>query len=560
MALSNLLHKKYLIPILFFTAFLVVGFTIVNDYGISWDEEWQHVNAEVSAKYVNEWFPFTTEKITDWELTSYWNRHHGVLFTLSSYFLERALGYSLDDDYTKIYLLRHQLVFLLFWLGCIVFYQIGKLRFKDWRLALAASLLLILSPRIFGHAFFNPKDIVVLAFYVFSTFTFLGILQFKKWYWGILHAITCAMLISSRIAGVIVPVLTVLFVIADIVNQKGDQKLAKKYGLILVLFLPLLFGFTVGFWPLLWKQPLVAFAEVFKAMSAYAWEGRVLLHGQFFPAGTIPWYYIPLWIAITIPVLYLVFGIFGMAFILWQTIHCLGKWRLFLNEYHRTDLVLLALFLGPPLAVIYKGSVVYDGWRHLYFIYPALLMIALLAFQQFYLWLDARKDNRIWHGFKRGLLLVTGISMLYTTWFMIRFHPHQNVYFSEFMQNRDQLGQYELDYWGLSYKQGFEALAALDQRDKIQVAYGSYPAELNWRYLPPEIKKRIKLVKNVEEADYYLSNYRHWEHGMDQYQKRKGPYSGEEVYRIMVGRTKIFGIYRVNRSTELNTEKGEQLK
>ena len=536
---------EHIIPILFFAALLVLGLSLVSDYGISWDEEWQHTNAEVSAQYVNEWFPFTEEKISDLELKSYWNRHHGVFFTLSAYFLERAMGYDLEMDYAKIHLLRHRLVFLLFWLACIFQFKIGKLCFRDWKWALAGTLLLVLSPRIFGHAFFNPKDIVVLAFYVFSTYTYLGILHFKKWHWGLFHAFTCALLISSRIAGIIVPALTLLFLVADLIDKRFERKLLGQYGLILLVFLPFLFGFTVGFWPLLWKQPLVAFAEVFEAMSAYPWEGKVLLHGQFFPAESIPWYYVPRWIAVTTPVLYLIFGVLGGVFILLRTFKGLRKFNFFYDDQQKVYLLFLGLFLGPPLAVIYKGSVVYDGWRHLYFVYPSFLMMALIGFKQLYQWLSSRKYNQVWNYVRKGLIVLVSASFLYTIWFMVRYHPHQNVYFSEWKQSQSQWGNYELDYWGLSYKQGFEALAALDNRDTIHVAYNSYPAQQNWRYLAPEIKNRFVLVEKIEEADYFLSNFRHWEHGLNQYREKKGPYTGKEVYQIYVGKTKVFGIYRM---------------
>lgn len=557
MALKNLLHKKYIVPLLFFIAFLAIGLSLVEDYGISWDEEWQHTNAEVSAQYINEWYyPFSEEKVSKYELCEYWNRHHGVLFTLSTYFLEWKLEYNLKDDFRKIYKLRHDLVFLLFWLSLVVFYHIGRLRFKDWRWALAGSLCLILSPRIFGHAFFNPKDIVVLAFYVFSTFSLLGILYFKKWYWAILHGVFCAMLISSRIAGIIVPALTLLFILADLMNERFKFKFLWRYLLILILYLPIVYYLTIAFWPLMWVDPHIQFLDVFEAMSEYTWDGKVLFQGQFFPAGTIPWYYVPFWIAITTPVLYLVFGVLGILFIIWQTFKGLAKLRLFSSKENRTDLLLLALFLGPPLAVIYKEAVVYDGWRHLYFIYPSFLLMALIGFRQMHQWLLARKYNRIWNFSRQGVLGLAVISLLYTTWFMVRYHPHQNVYFSEFMQDHDQLAHYELDYWGTSYKQGFEALAKIDQRDVIRVAFGSYPAELNWQYLRPHIKPRFILVKNYEEADYFLSNYRHWEKGIALYQKREGIYAGEEVYHICVGNTKIFGIYRVKRSSELDSEEG----
>jgi len=112
----------------------------------------------------------------------------------------------------------------------------------------------------------------------------------------------------------------------------------------------------------------------------------------------------------------------------------------------------------------------------------------------------------------------------------------------------NQLGQYDLDYWGTSYKQGFEALARLDNRPVIKVAYQSYPATLNYEYLHPELRTRFELAEDPAAADYLISDFRIWRSELDQALNREGLYSGEEIYAIYAGQTKILGIYRLRKN------------
>ena len=41
------------------------------------------------------------------------------------------------------------------------------------------------------------------------------------------------------------------------------------------------------------------------------------------------------------------------------------------------DFVFLALSVGPILIVVLLDSVLYDGWRQIYFVYPALVLTAM---------------------------------------------------------------------------------------------------------------------------------------------------------------------------------------
>ena len=63
-----------------------------------------------------------------------------------------------------------------------------------------------------------------------------------------------------------------------------------------------------------------------------------------------------------------------------------------------------------------------------------------------------------------------------------------------------------MDYWGTAHKQAFERIAKLDHRPKIKVATMQYdfPGILNYKFLPPDLKNRIELVKKNGEADYII--------------------------------------------------------
>ena len=151
------------------------------------------------------------------------------------------------------------------------------------------------------------------------------------------------------------------------------------------------------------------------------------------------------------------------------------------------------------------------------------------------------------NGRKQLLTAITAIGLASPAIFILRNHPNQNVYFNELLWG-DQLGRYDLDYWGLSYRQGFEELLRIDQREKIKVAINAYPGELNWEFLRPHEKPRFELLdkSQADQADYFISAFRHWESGFRNYQQKAGPYAGEEVYSVKLGATKILVVYRIS--------------
>src|SRR5262249_34061928 len=143
----------------------------------------------------------------------------------------------------------------------------------------------------------------------------------------------------------------------------------------MAVYLPAAFLFVVAMWVWLWGNPVGHFLEAFASMARFRYQGDTLYLGHAVPSDALPWHYAPVWIAITTPPLYLVLFVVGAAAILWRlATRGLALWE---GDEELQDLFFLGLVVLPIAAVIVLHSVLYGGWRHLYFIYPAFLMIAV---------------------------------------------------------------------------------------------------------------------------------------------------------------------------------------
>ena len=87
--------------------------------------------------------------------------------------------------------------------------------------------------------------------------------------------------------------------------------------------------------------------------------------GEYISRFNLPWFYVPLWILVTTPIPFIILFFTGVG----QHLQLLLKeW----TEKTVLDNFMLAGFFVPILSVIFLGSTLYGGWRHMFFIYPFL--------------------------------------------------------------------------------------------------------------------------------------------------------------------------------------------
>ena len=85
---------------------------------------------------------------------------------------------------------------------------------------------------------------------------------------------------------------------------------------------------------------------------------------------------------------------------------------------------------------------------------------------------------------------------------MLRNHPYQNVYFN-FLAGKNIKSKFELDYWGLSYREGLQYILDNDPATNIKISVDDNSGIAAQQILKPLERQRLNYV-GVDEAKYFL--------------------------------------------------------
>ena len=437
--------------------------------------------------------------------------------------LEKKLNLT---DTRDIYIFRHLLVFIVFSISILFFYLVILNRHKDHLWALIGSLMLIVSPRIFADSFYNSKDLVFLSsciIAIYFIYRFFDKLTLSR---AILTGLFCAAAIGLRILGILLPFATFICIFL-LAGKSGDIKnyfTTNRKPIIGFVLSCLIFTYVL--FPFLWENPVMNLARVFINMSRFRWYSTVTFMGELIDAKKLPFTYAPIWIAITTPPVFLLLFITGAIITIKQLFKSF-PW-LVNNSDSTKDLFALGLFFGPVLMIIFLHSVIYDGWRHLYFIYPALILIAIKALTLIYQFIKKSAQR---------IILLTSISGIigYYIYILCILHPYQAVYFNSFAGNtKFVFNNYDMDYWSLSYLRGLEYIVSHDTSSSITVKFNGNPKP--YFLLPASDRKRIISVDSLYDATYFMTEYR----------KHPGNYTYKnEVHAEYAGDLKICSVFKM---------------
>ncbi len=512
--------RKHFPFILFFSAFLITGLFIYDDYGICWDEPLSHdFNGLINYNFLLHGDYKALEASPE--------KYHGPAVELLLVGIEKSFNMT---DVKNIYHVRHLILFFIFSLALIYFYRINYKYFKSTFYALAACLFLVLSPRIFSDVFYNYKDLTLLSLTIISVYTAMNFLRSPSFRNIFFHSLVSAILIDIRITGIIIPVFTILYFSIKHYPERNFKKLLKTN----LIYLLILFAFIILFWPILWRHPIQNFIAAYHEMKNYSWSGNVLFQGKTLPVIQLPLEYIPVWIGITTPILYLILFFIGVSLFI-NNISTTAKEsfrNIFNYDYEWFNLYII---VSPILAVLIFKSVVYDGWRHLYFIYPSIIFFTIYALKfliEYY-----KKIN-----ISYVVYAIIILSCMSTAYSMINLHPYEHVYFNKLARGslNENKQRYEMDYWGLSYYEGLRYIVEHDKRDVIRIWEDTPPGEMNSMMLDKSDRERI-LYSNSKNADYYVTTYR--------YHPDEYPY--KEVYSVIRDSAKIMTVFAMTKTPEI---------
>jgi len=533
---NKVFDKRNLVPVvtvfIFFFVYVLGGSFIYKDYGVSSDEQIDYMRGQINYNR------FIGGSLAEFQQGCQYKDticYYPPLFSMLLYW------YAHTGDSQTIYWARHQLTFTFFAFSVFIFFLIGKKIFKDWKLGLLGSLFLIISPRIFAHSFYNPKDIPCLSAYLITIYTLLLLLEKKNVFTAVLHGMAIGVLCSIRTPGLVIIPITFFFYFFDLFLTKAEWKSYLRACALLITGLIIAAVLMYWFTPILYTDPIANYIKTFYLMKQYPWNGYQLYLGQNVQ-GKVPWHYPLVWFAISSPIFYLVLFLLGTVILFARTI----KSRMRDHFKSMRDFYLAGTCgVLPIIIVILMKSTLYNGNRQLYFVYPALLLVALYGYK--FLIDEIRQKILHWQ-LVMAILLVAGLA--YPVYFMVRYHPYEYVYFNSLAGSKMSIikNRFGFDAWGVSVMDGLKYIARSDPRSKIYIArtdpsnnnnVGTQGTiNLGWFLLPPSDRQRL-IFANNQPPDYIIITYGHPTDTAPQ---------GTVVYSIKVGDSDILTIYKIGRN------------
>ena len=492
------------IILFFFFIYLLSGLFIVNSFPVTPDETLHRENGFISLKYISDLFNFDL-KLNDFYgdipfLYEDWRKTYGTLFDLPIAFIE---FYFQIEDKKLVFLIRHIANFLIFYLSCIYFFFLLKNNFKNKYLSLVGVIILVLSPRIFGHSFYNSKDIIFLSLLIIAVFYSLKLLREFTYKNFFLSFIFCAFASNIRIIGIYLPILTIFFYIFSL------NKIKKNNLNFILLYLIGFFLILYFSWPYLWLNPLSNFLTIFSESMNYPawWNFKILYFGKYINPENLPWHYFFFWFFSTTPPFFLFLIVIGLyqyiKFFIKNFLNINFKRDIYLwkSNYEMTSIFMLLLFFIPIFFVITLNSTLYNGWRHLYFVYPAFIYFSIYFLNHLI------KENK--KGFFKLIILFLSIQFILNLSFIYKSHPVQNIYFNIFSKKFVQ-NKFPIDYWGVGNLRSINELIKKNN-NLVSISTASYTNLFNLIYSKNIDLKKINLLGTSElskqESNFLFTNF-----------------------------------------------------
>ena len=488
-AQKEFMKKNYWYPVIILILFFAVGLVVIKDYGPSADEHIQIDSGHVIWKYLCQKFGRKVpEPIQDVpELHGFKNSFYGQAATFPTVFIEAVKGFTLDSS--TIIRIRHYWNFFCYFTGLCCFALMTAHLTGDPRWAAVWLLIQILLPRIFGDIFYNDRDVMLISWMMIFLSSFYLFSQRPGWGTSLLCAAAFGMTANTRIFGLCLLVFPFLY----FVFSKN-----RKY---ILLFVPASLAFWFLLSPIAWDDPLHAIPNAFFHFSTQqryidmGGEAQLLFFGKLYLETKLPWYYIPMYIIVTTPLVTLLFAGAGIL--------STGG-RIFKRKMDQRTLygvaMLIILIVVPVVGVLFHLTF-YNGLRHFYFLFLPIT------------WLSLEGVRLVWETRKqliRGIVILSlCISFFLTASWIAKAHPYQIIYLSPVFREK-WIGKFDRDYWILSTTECMNFL--LDYAPDITLNVVDKYAFIEYTIigLPPQDRERFHTVYHGMQPvpfEYLFFNY-----------------------------------------------------
>ncbi len=443
------------------------------DYGPSSDEFYHKSVGELSFVYLKSFgqndsiFRFRPNDRDDPTLLY----NYGPLVDITATAVYKTLG--TDATYTRHFIIA--MFTFLFYLFC----GLTAKRLGGWQAGCLGLLFAIIAPRLWGEGFNNPKDATFAAMYIMSLYyiiAFADELPLPSWKTTLKLMLAIGLAFGIRVGALLLFFYLGLALIFDFLTHKEMRKQlfgfdAKFYKPLLLRLVVVFVGFWligIATWPAALRHPFTQPMDALSTFSKFPTIIKTLFEGQTMWSNEVPWYYTSLYILITTPVITLIGA--GLGIVLLPLMKKAG--------YNRNRVLLVIFsFAFPLFYMAYSKSPLYNGWRHSYFVFGGIAVVAALGYSVIIKYFSTKAVTI-------AVLCVVAIGSFFPISFMIRNHPLEYVYVNELKGGVDgSYGDYQLDYYSHSAKPAADWFLKNVPYDSTLKVVSNMPWELDqvWR-------------------------------------------------------------------------------
>ena len=515
------------IALLLIVAIGAAGLILYRDYGISSDEE-----AEVQMVLWNlhaigsghNW----NEIPEDLEYYGFYFNLLGVLPYLGRSWALEPGGIAISERILRgltsgaIYPSKHLFTFassLLAYLGVLL----STKEFVGWKYASLGGVALLLTPRFWGHSFFNPKDIPFAALFILvswagARFT-CSLADADSLRPALLFGALAAALTGIRVGGLVVLCFVPTVLAATYVwNRRPPAATWRSRLLACAVAFATWAGLSILLYPASWSSPVRWLEEAVAFHAHHNWQGVTLTFGKYLDGHNLPWYYVPAWLGVTTPLLVMLLAAIGWS-------GCLLRFRSLSRLQQNLFLWCTLQALALPVAATIGHSTLYNAERQFLFVLPAATVFAGVGAASL---LSGARSATV----RVGLIAVMSCGAALVLRDMVALHPYEYIYFNETVRTPDLDRRFETDYWILSGREAMEWIN--DQASEKKLVYFQGPRSR----LQPFAGANVELVEisgapifeNLRKPSYYLAYSR------NKFGTRPGPQEllpeCKEVYRV----------------------------
>lgn len=465
-----------------------------RDYAVSNDEWVQHTYGEKLVR-------FYLSGLSDRSVFAYRDLFfYGGLFDLLAIGLERVLPLPIHET-------RHLLSAAFGIAGLIGVYCCGRLLFGA-RAGFLAALALALTGPWWGGMFNHTKDVTFAVTMLWAVWALCRIaIELPRPRWGSVLAfgLFLGLSLGLRVAALVLPFYLAITLLAWFVLGSAGNAIGQRSRLAATALLRLMpagvlaYGLMAVLWP--WavlepRNPLVAIAW----FSDLDLGIQTILDGQIFAINEVPRSYLPAYLAIKLPPIFLLGLVIAAACLILRTMAGKGAGAGRAHPIAIGALVLAAVF--PVGYFVAAKPPAYDGIRHFLFVVPPLAVLA-----------GAGLDRLLAAAVRlppAAALLGPGLVALLAlvqAGRLVLLHPHQYVDYNPLVGGlKGAHDRYVMDYWANSVPEATRALAAY-----VRAAYGEAPPTFKvyvcadrWTFeaAAPSFLVRVRLV---EDADFFIA-------------------------------------------------------